>query len=96
MRNRSRRRFPTLSLAIGLVLLVATPLGWAWMQYDLYREEEDLLAELTGEGISHDSERDVFLAQKPGDTAEEMWEIMTEGWRADVDEGFPWLRPLHK
>ncbi|HEV7283078.1 MAG TPA: hypothetical protein VGN57_22920 [Pirellulaceae bacterium] len=94
MARSRRRRFPTLSLLLGLALLVAGPLGWGWLQYDLYREEEEILAELKQEGIDHYSERDVFLAQRQGDSAEDMWEIMTESWRSEADQRFPWLRPL--
>lgn len=96
MQNRSRRRFQTLSLVVGLVLLVASPIGWAWLQYDLYREEEDVLAELTHQGIGHYAQRGSFLAQEVGQSSEGIWEILTEDLRSGIDERFPWLRPLRR
>lgn len=97
MRNRSsRRRFPTLSLLLGLSLLVASPLGWAWLQYVLHREEADALEELRRAGIDCYVEHDVFLAKPPGEASEGMWDIMSERWRGDFDIAFPWLRPLRR
>src|SRR5262245_56358695 len=94
MRSSPRRRFPKFAVFGGLMFLAVSPLGWAWLQYDLYREEEQVLAELRQADVDVHAERGAFVAQESGDESEGTLEIMTEQWRDAIDDGFPWLRPL--